>query len=115
MDEPTTLDYAAPDEPNVGVVLLLTVVCSVTMYVAQPGTLILITAVIGFAGTVIYSIALLILNHFVLPKQLPRFARPGKVSLAGISISCTAYLVLMAWYLWAEFVSSGPIAAAVKP
>ena len=98
MDEPRTLDHAPWDEPNVGVGLL-----RAYRPKAMPRPPMLLAAL----GP---GVALLVLNHFVLPKHVQRFALPGKVSLAGISISCTAYLVLMGWYLWAEFGS-----AAVKP
>jgi hypothetical protein len=79
--------------------LLLTVITSVTMQLDEPGTLILISAVIGFVGTVIYSIALIFLNHVYLPRQLPALARPGRLSLILLIVSCVAYLVLATMYL----------------
>jgi Mn2+/Fe2+ NRAMP family transporter len=80
-----------------------TVVTGVTMPLAQPGPLILISAVTGFMGTVAFCIALVALNHFHLPPRLPAFARPGRASLVLISASCLAYLALAAAYLWMEF------------
>jgi hypothetical protein len=79
--------------------LLLTIITSVTVQLNEPGTLILISAVIGFVGTVIYSVALIFLNHVYLPRQLPAIARPGRVSLIFLLISCFAYVVLAALYL----------------
>jgi MFS family permease len=77
--------------------LLLTVVTSVTVLLDEPGTLILVSAVIGFVGTVIYSVALIVLNHVYLPRHLPKLARPGADQsdfsdgrLRGVFRSCGA-------------------------
>jgi hypothetical protein len=79
--------------------LLLTVVTSVTMQLDEPGTLILVSAVIGFIGTVIYSVALIFLNYVYLPRHLPAAARAGRLSLALLIVSCAAYFALAAMYL----------------
>jgi hypothetical protein len=79
--------------------LLLTVITSVTVQLNEPGTLILISAVIGFVGTVVYSVALIFLNHVYLPRCLPAAARPGRLNLAFLILSCIAYFVLAALYL----------------
>ena len=79
--------------------LLLTAITSVTIQLNEPGTLILISAVIGFVGTVIYSVALLFLNHVYLPPQLPVSARPGKLSRAFLIVACLAYFALATLYL----------------
>jgi hypothetical protein len=79
--------------------LLLTVITGVTVQLDEPGTLILISAVIGFVGTVIYSVALIMLNHVYLPRYLPLAAKPGKLNLFFMVISCAAYFVLAALYL----------------
>jgi hypothetical protein len=79
--------------------LLLTIITSVTIQLNEPGALILISAVIGFIGTVIYSVALIFLNHVYLPPQLPAAARPGRVSLAFLVAACVAYFALAAVYL----------------
>ncbi|HKY06660.1 MAG TPA: hypothetical protein VJQ55_00375, partial [Candidatus Binatia bacterium] len=79
--------------------LLLTGITSITMQLNEPGTLILISAVIGFVGTVFYSVALIFLNHVYLPRQLPAAARPGRISLALLVASCCAYFVLAVVYL----------------
>ncbi len=83
--------------------ILLTIVTSLTMAFEAPGPLILISAVIGFIGTVIFSIALLFLNHRLLAKELPRFARPGKWALGLMSLTCVAYLTLAIAYLKLRF------------
>jgi hypothetical protein len=78
--------------------LLLTLVTGVTVQMNEPGTLILISAVIGFVGTVIYSVALILLNHVYLPRHLPSAAKPGRLSLFLIVVSCLAYLILATLY-----------------
>ncbi len=79
--------------------LLLTAVTSVTVLLDEPGTLILLSAVIGFVGTVIYSVALILLNHVYLPRHLPAMARPGRLNLIFLIIACIAYFVLATLYL----------------
>lgn len=79
--------------------LLLTAVTSVTVLLDEPGTLILVSAVIGFVGTVIYSVALIVLNHVYLPRHLPKLARPGRINLIFLIVACAAYFVLAALYL----------------
>lgn len=80
--------------------LILTVITCATMPLAQPGALIVISAVIGFFGTVIFSVAILVLNHRVLPRALPAFARPSRSAAVLLSVSCTAYLALGIAYLY---------------
>jgi hypothetical protein len=79
--------------------LLLTAITSITVQLNEPGALILISAVIGFLGTVIYSAALIFLNHVYLPAHLPARARPGRLNLLLLCVSCLAYLVLATAYL----------------
>ena len=79
--------------------LLLTVITGVTVLLDTPGTLILISAVIGFVGTVIYSVALIFLNHIYLPRYLPSAAKPGKLNLIFMLISCAAYFGLATLYV----------------
>ncbi len=83
--------------------ILLTLVTSITMAFQQPGPLILLSAVIGFIGTVIFSFALLFLNHRLLASQLPPFARPGKWAFILMSVTCVAYLALAVAYLKLRF------------
>jgi ABC-type uncharacterized transport system permease subunit len=78
---------------------LLTAITSVTMGFAEPGPLILLSAVIGFVGTVLFSVALIFLNHVYLPRHLPAPARPGKVNLIFLCIACLAYALLAIAYL----------------
>jgi hypothetical protein len=78
----------------------LTVITSLTMLVAAPGPLILTSAVIGFAGTVIFPVALLILNR-QLGAQLPAWAAVGRGSQWLLGLSAAAYLALALGYVGA--------------
>ncbi len=77
----------------------LTVITCATMPLAQPGPLILISAVTGFIGTVAFSFGLFCLHHVYMPPRLPAFARPGRLSRALLLTSCAAYFLLAAAYL----------------
>lgn len=79
---------------------VLTVVTSLTMLVSAPGPLILTSAVIGFVGTVIFPVALFLLNRRLAP-QLPPWARPERRSAWLLGLSFVAYLGLAIAYLWA--------------
>ncbi len=79
--------------------LILTAVTSVTILLHDPGPLILLSAVIGFVGTVLFSIALIFLNHVYLPRHLPPSARPGRLNLFFLSLSCLVYVILAVVYL----------------
>jgi hypothetical protein len=83
----------------IGFICLFTVVTSVTMPLNQPGPLIVLSALIGFTGTVIYSIGLAVLNHRLLPRLVPEAPPPSRRSLAGILIACVAYSGLAVAYL----------------
>jgi hypothetical protein len=78
---------------------LLTAITAITMGFAEPGPLILLSAVIGFIGTVLFSIALIFLNHIYLPRHLPAAARPGRVNLVFLCVACVAYALLAVAYL----------------
>ncbi len=78
---------------------ILTVVTSVTMLFTAPGPLILLSALIGFIGTCIFSGALIVLNHYYLPKHLPAWASPGRGTLVLLSIAFIAYIVLACAYI----------------
>jgi hypothetical protein len=79
---------------------LLTVVTSFTMLLDAPGPLILLSAVIGFAGTVIFPTALYCLNYRRLAEQVPEWARPPRHGAWLLGVSFLAYLTLAGLYLW---------------
>jgi len=78
---------------------LLTAITSATMGFSEPGPLILLSAVIGFVGTVLFSVALIFLNHVYLPRHLPVAAQLGKFNLICLVVSCVAYALLAIAYL----------------
>ncbi|MGH7772007.1 MAG: Nramp family divalent metal transporter [Candidatus Binatia bacterium] len=79
--------------------LILTAVTSITVLLHEPGPLILLSAVIGFIGTVLFSVALIFLNCVYLPRHLPLRARPGRLNLFFLSLSCLAYAILAVAYI----------------
>jgi hypothetical protein len=79
---------------------VLTAITGLTMTLNAPGTLILISAVIGFVGTVIFPVALYFLNHRMLAPSLPEWARPSRISAWLLGVSFAAYLALAITYLW---------------
>lgn len=83
-------------------VLVLTAITAVTVLLNEPGPLIPLSAVIGFIGTVLFPIALIFLNHVMLPPYLPPEARPGLLSLVLLLISCLAYLALATVYILSQ-------------
>jgi hypothetical protein len=83
-----------------GFLAVLTVITGLTMSLNAPGTLILISAVIGFGGTVIFPVALYFLNYHLLSPSLPKWARPSQFSAVLLGVSFLSYLLLAAAYLW---------------
>jgi hypothetical protein len=80
---------------------LLTVVTCLTMLLDAPGPLILLSAVIGFAGTVIFPPTLYVLNYRRLAPALPAWARPRPFEALLLAISFVAYAILAVAYAWA--------------
>jgi hypothetical protein len=78
---------------------LLTLVTCLTMLLDAPGPLILLSAVIGFAGTVVFPVALYLLNYRRLPGVLPAWARPGRTGAMLLGVSFACYLALAILYL----------------
>jgi hypothetical protein len=81
-----------------GVLILLAVVTGFTMLLDAPGPLILTSAVIGFGGTVIFPVALYLLNYRLLAPALPAWARPRPVEAVLLGVSFLAYLGLAVAY-----------------
>lgn len=80
-------------------VLLAAGLSAITLPWATPTRLMLITAVIGFAGTVTFTACLLAWNHVILPRSLPPPYRPGRWAWIGIAFSLAVYLVLASAYI----------------
>ncbi len=84
-------------------IVVLTMITGLTMFLNQPGPLIVISALIGFVGTVTFTIALIALVHGPLKRALPEALKPGRVSLVALSISATAYTALAVAYLKVKY------------
>ena len=82
---------------------LLVVITSFTMSLDQPSSLILLSALIGFIGTVMFPVVLYYLNHRLLAPQLPVWARPSKWSALSLGLSFVAYLCLATMFFWLKF------------
>lgn len=82
-------------------VIVLTLVTCATMPLAEPGPLMSLSALIGFAGTVVYTFALARLNYVLLPREFPLAASPaGKRLLQAVGV---CYAAIFAAYLWVRF------------
>lgn len=79
---------------------LLTLITSLTMLLDTPGTLILTSAVIGFGGTVMFPVALYLLNYRRLSPQLPIWAKPSSAGSWLLGLSFIVYLGLALAYGW---------------
>jgi len=77
---------------------LITLITCATLPIAPPGELIVISAMIGFFGMCIFSVATLILNHFFLAKKLPKKAKPSALSLLLMLITSIRYSSLSISY-----------------
>ncbi len=84
-------------------ILILTAVTACTMLTDQPGELIILSAIIGFVGTVIYTTALLILIHGPLRRSLPEPLKPGRLALILLTLSALVYGVLAVIYVNERF------------
>lgn len=78
---------------------VFTLITCATMPLAQPGPLIFISAVIGFAGTVLFTGAIWLLNFCWLPPHLPAFAQPRLRARLALGVSFAAYVGLAIAYL----------------
>ncbi len=83
-------------------ICVLTAVTGLTMLAEEPGELILISAVIGFGGTVIFPAALYFLNHRLLPRHVPGWACPAPKKAGLLGLSFVAYLALALLYITAQ-------------
>jgi hypothetical protein len=80
-------------------VAFLTLATAITMPLAQPGELIIITGVISILAFVMVIPAYLYLNYLKIPHAYPRWSRPSPVTL-GINIAVwLIYLSIAIWYL----------------
>lgn len=76
----------------------LIVVSSLTMLLAEPGSLITIAGVISIFAFVLFIPVLWRLNYYLLPKNYPAFTRPRKITEIGLGISWLFYLAIAVWF-----------------
>lgn len=81
-------------------IVVLTAVTALTMATRSPAALMLTSAVIGFAGTVLYSAALLHLNYRVLPRLMPAAAAPPRAGAWVLGLVVATYSALAIAYLY---------------
>jgi Mn2+/Fe2+ NRAMP family transporter len=82
------------------VVIVLTIITCTTMLLNQPGSLLLLTGILNFIAMVIYCVALIYLNYYVMAKHLPQWAMPGIWFRAAITLSSVCYTAFSIVYLW---------------
>lgn len=83
--------------------LWLVVVTSLTILVAQPGTLINIAGVISIFAFVLFIPLLWQLNFRQLPKIFPVFTKPRKATEVMLGITWLFYLVIAVWFIVTTF------------
>lgn len=81
----------------------LVVVSSLTMLVAQPGTLINIAGVISIFAFVLFIPLLWRLNFRLMPKTFPAFSRPAKATEIMLGITWVFYLIVAIWFTVSTF------------
>ncbi|MFQ5596876.1 MAG: Nramp family divalent metal transporter [Nitrospiria bacterium] len=70
-----------------------------TMLLDAPGKLIQLSAILGFAGTVVFSGVVLYINHRALPQWGHPATAPGRAAGIGLGIACVVYFILAVVYV----------------
>ena len=78
---------------------ILTIVSAATIPLARPGTLILIGGVLNFFAMAAYMPLLIYLNYFMVPKSLPKWTRPKRITLLVVSLVSVVYLSIAVFYV----------------
>jgi len=81
----------------------LIVVTSITILVAQPGTLINIAGVISIFAFALFIPLLWYLNYQLLPKVYPSFTRPKSLTGLFLGLTWLFYLAVAVWFLKVTF------------
>lgn len=79
-------------------------ITSITMLLAQPGTLITIAGVISIFAFVLFIPVLWKLNFRLVPKVFPGFVKPNKISAIGLGLTWLFYSAVALWFLITTFV-----------
>jgi Mn2+/Fe2+ NRAMP family transporter len=78
---------------------IFTALTTVTMALAQPGTLIIIRGVVAFLAMALIAPAFVYLNFFVLPRVFPKWVKPHPVTQTLMLLCTAAYVVMAVGYL----------------
>lgn len=81
---------------------IITLISLITLPMDEPGTLIQLSAVVGFLGTIIFPFLLFLLNYVYLPRLSAGALRPGGFAMITLTISGVFYLLLAALYFLAK-------------
>lgn len=81
----------------------ITLITFITIPVAPPGELIVISAMIGFIGMIIFSFAILFI-HLRLKNMLPPSAQINPLGATIFSITGATYFFLLLAYIWGKFI-----------
>ncbi|MGB9637449.1 MAG: Nramp family divalent metal transporter, partial [Microgenomates group bacterium] len=81
----------------------LVFITSVTILVAQPGTLIAIAGVISIFAFVLFIPLLWRLNYYLMPKIYPVFTKPRKITEVVLGITWLFYLIVAVGFIFFEF------------
>jgi len=82
-----------------GWLFFLTAATVFTIFLAQPGPLILIAGVINIFAFAIFIPAYMYMNYIAVPKVFPKWVRPAKVTMVVLFITWFVYLGTAVWYI----------------
>jgi len=80
--------------------IVVAAITSATVWIAEPGPLILLSALIGFLGTVSFAGLLYWLNHRYLPQRISPSWCPQRLAAFGLGLAGVIYACLAAAYVW---------------
>jgi len=81
----------------------LILITSLTMPLAQPGTLINIAGVISIFAFTLFIPLLWRLNFYLIPKAYPQFTRPSRLTEIALGMTWIFYLAIAFWFLAVSF------------
>ncbi len=87
-----------------GLVILLAIITSFTMYFDQPDQLLELNAVLGLVGLLVYATTMIYLNHFHINKQLSPNLRSSRSSLVAIIFTMSCYYILAGLYIYFKYI-----------
>ncbi len=84
-------------------IVILTVISALTIVLAEPGPLIILGGVLNFFAMAVYMPILIYLNYFMVPKSLPKWTRPRKITLVATTLVSLTYLAIAIAYIFVFF------------